>query len=299
MMEQNTINHQTARKEQQPYQPSDGSNPPDSSRELQRRDQMGQGSAVDPEEKIRNSIVDFVKNSPANHMFHLDEGPFFEEPMVGFADGKDPLFEQFKEIIGEHHYTPAEILQKAVESGESVPDRNPDRISVISYILPVAEHIRESNRSQRHHPSLLWAHGRNCGERFNNAVRDFVVMQIREMGYLAVAPMREDYFQYITEYGPDGNVSSNWSERHAAYVAGLGTFSLSDGFITPKGIAMRCGNIVTNLPLQPTDRPYPDHYHNCLHYREGTCRVCIERCPVGAITEDGHDKQKCLWYLRD
>jgi epoxyqueuosine reductase QueG len=260
---------------------------------------MGDDAAFTVEEKIRNSIVHFVQNSTANRMFHLDGTPFFEEPLVGFSDGRDPLFEQYKEIIGDYHFTPAEIMERALRAGDNAPNQELDSISVVSYILPVNEKIRKTNRAQRHHPSLQWAHGRNCGERFNDAVRDHVVMEIREMGYLAVAPMRMEGFKYILEDGPDGIVSSNWSERHAAYVAGLGTFSLSDGFITPKGIAMRCGNIVTNLPLQPTERTYPDHYNNCLYYREGSCKICIERCPVGAITEAGHDKQKCRWYLAD
>ncbi len=260
---------------------------------------MGDESTLSMEEKIRDSIVNFVKNSSANRMFHLDGSPFYENPLVGFADGRDPLFEQFKDIIGNYHYTPQEVMETAVQAGDDVPNQDLDKISVISYILPVTVQTRKSNRSQRHHPSLQWAHQRNCGERFNDAVRDHVAMEVREMGYLAVAPMRADYFKYIMEEGPGGDVSSNWSERHAAYVAGLGTFSLNDGFITSKGIAMRCGNIVTNMPLQPSDRPYPDHYHNCLYYREGTCKICIKRCPVGAITEAGHDKQKCRWYLVD
>ena len=78
------------------------------------------------------------------------------------------------------------------------------------------------------------------------------------------------------------------------YAAGLGTFGLSDGFITPRGIAMRCGSVVTNLPLAVTPRDYTSHTANCLYLSEGTCGVCAERCPAGAITrEGGHDKLKC------
>ena len=38
-------------------------------------------------------------------------------------------------------------------------------------------------------------------------------------------------------------MASCWSERHAAFVSGLGTFGLCDGLITPVGKAMRCGSV--------------------------------------------------------
>ena len=88
-------------------------------------------------------------------------------------------------------------------------------------------------------------------------------------------------------------IASRWSERHAAYAAGLGTFSLSDGFISTRGIAHRCGSVITTLPLRPTQRRFGNHYSNCLHYHDGSCGVCIARCPVGAITRNGHDKARC------
>jgi epoxyqueuosine reductase QueG len=78
-----------------------------------------------------------------------------------------------------------------------------------------------------------------------------------------------------------------------AYAAGLGTFSLNDGFITPKGMTMRCGSVVVDLKLAPSIRPYENHLANCRFYAEGRCGVCITRCPYGAITEKGHDKIKC------
>jgi epoxyqueuosine reductase len=53
---------------------------------------------------------------------------------------------------------------------------------------------------------------------------------------------------------------------------------------------------VVNLALPATSRPYPNHLANCLFHRDGSCRRCIERCPVGAISERGHDKQKCEAY---
>jgi len=91
---------------------------------------------------------------------------------------------------------------------------------------------------------------------------------------------------------------SNWSERHIAYAAGLGTFSLSDGFITPRGIAHRCGSVVTDLVLPPSSRTAANFQANCLYYADGSCQECVKRCPAAAITpQDGHDKIKCSQYL--
>ena len=62
------------------------------------------------------------------------------------------------------------------------------------------------------------------------------------------------------------------SERHAAYAAGLGTFGLCDGLITPKGKAMRCGSVVARIQIAATPRPYEDHHAYCLFYAKGNLR---------------------------
>ncbi|HIJ82363.1 MAG TPA: epoxyqueuosine reductase, partial [Desulfuromonadales bacterium] len=90
-----------------------------------------------------------------------------------------------------------------------------------------------------------------------------------------------------------------WSERHAAYTAGLGTFSLSDGLITPAGIAHRCGSVITDVWLPPTPRTAGSHHSNCLYHRNGSCGACIARCPVGAISSEGHDKNICRELVYD
>jgi hypothetical protein len=40
------------------------------------------------------------------------------------------------------------------------------------------------------------------------------------------------------------DLTSNWSVKHAAYVAGLGTFGLSRNLISKRGAAIRCGEIM-------------------------------------------------------
>ena len=196
---------------------------------------------------ITDKIKDFVRTSPRNRMPESDNTPFFDEPLVQFADGDDPIFTEYKAIIAPTHLTPREALIKAHDKGNVTV---PEHVSVISWILPITEKTRKSNRKETRQPSLSWTYTRNNGEKFNNALRDYVVALLTGMGSLAAAPMSQPYFEtYANEKGR----YSNWSERHIAYAAGLGTFSLSDGFITESGIAMRCGSVVTDrlLPTSP------------------------------------------------
>ena len=172
----------------------------------------------------------------------------------------------------------------------------PARLSVISWILPAMEETRKSNRAETRVPSRLWSHTRWYGEKFNDAMRRHVVKLLTGMGYLAAAPMLQPYFKIEYENINEKGYYSNWSERHIAYAAGLGTFSLSDGFITERGIAHRCGSVVTNLALPANPRIAKNPYSNCLFYADSSCTACITRCPAGAITEKGHDKAKCREY---
>jgi epoxyqueuosine reductase len=239
---------------------------------------------------IKEEISALARHSPLNRMPGANDDFIFDEPLVQFADGNDPIFMEYKRIIDSSHLTPHEALARAY--GKS-PDDLPAHLSVISWILPITDKTRASNRRQKTRPSRLWSYTRWYGENFNEALRAHVVEVIIERGYLATAPMLQSYFKRMDNAtGP----LSNWSERHIAYAAGLGTFSLSDGFITERGIAHRCGSVVTDMPLPISPQTASSPYSNCLFYVNNGCRDCIPRCPAGAITEKGHDKIKCRDY---
>jgi len=238
-------------------------------------------------------IKSFVQSSSPNHMPDSPQEFIFDEPLVHFADGDDPIFLEYKTIIAPTHLTPREALAKAFNQS---PQALPARLSVISWILPITEKTRHSNRQQTSIPSRWWSYTRWYGEKFNNALREQVVKLLTERGYRAVAPVIQPYFKIETSEKGD---YSNWSERHIAYAAGLGTFSLSDGFITERGIAHRCGSVVTDLLLPASPRTAPNPYANCLFYVNKKCKACIVRCPAGAITEKGHDKIRCQSYIKD
>ncbi|MCX5825998.1 MAG: hypothetical protein NTY86_21620 [Deltaproteobacteria bacterium] len=60
----------------------------------------------------------------------------------------------------------------------------------------------------------------------------------------------------------------------------------------------RLGHFEEHLNIR-SERPYTDHHAYCLFYFNGSCGKCIEHCPAGAITREGHDKGKCATYVRD
>jgi epoxyqueuosine reductase len=246
-----------------------------------------------PARFLEKFIKDFVRSSTLNRLPAFDHVPIFEEPLVGFADGDDSLFEEYKTIIADFHLTPREALAQHLTAALGTDSPQSPAVSVISFVLPIAKQTKLSNRRQTEGPSLRWNHTRWLGQEFMFELSRQIVSRLEELGHRAVAPEISPFFKIHRAK----SLASNWSQRHIAYAAGLGTFSLSDGFITTRGIAHRCGSVVTDLKLPPTPRPYPSHLSNCLFYADKSCRSCIERCPDGAITEDGHDKDKCRLIL--
>ncbi|ACM19775.1 iron-sulfur cluster-binding oxidoreductase [Geotalea daltonii FRC-32] len=232
------------------------------------------------EKTIIDLIRSFVRDDPGNRLSG-NRAPYFDEPLIGFASAADSLFVEYKRIIGPFHHSPAEIL--------------PGAKTVISWVLPISRVTRETNRQEEQWPSREWAVTRNSGEAFNSSLRRHLVAWLEEQGHRAVAPQLAPGWRQIDET-PIG-IASTWSERHAAYAAGLGTFSLNDGLITPRGIAHRLGSVITDLSLAPTPRTSLDYRHNCLWYRQGTCGACIGRCPAGALSFQGHNKSICRDYV--
>jgi len=232
-------------------------------------------------------ILDFSR-TPANTL-RLDGESAWAEPLVGFASGDDPLFTEIRERIGEFYWTPRDAFAKAY------PDTSADHLTVVSWVLPQTTATKQDHRKETQYPSERWARSRKFGEEFNDALHEHLVEALRGAGVPAAAPASLPYFK--VHKSERFGLASTWSHRHVAHVAGLGTFGLCDGLITPAGKAMRCGSVVASVDIPPTPRPYDDPRAYCLYYAKGKCDACMQRCPVGAITPDGHNKDLCRSYV--
>lgn len=216
----------------------------------------------------------FVRESPLNRMADLGGLRLFETPLVGVADAIDPLFAALTapDAIGPHHMAPRAWL--------------PEAGAVVSWFLPFTSEVRAANR-EGDLPATEWLYGRIEGQAFIAAQAADLVAALTAAGHRAVAPAIDPRFAVVAR-------RSNWSERHAAFIAGLGTFGLSRSLITARGSAGRLGSVIVDLDLEPTPRAYEDLDEYC-----SGCGECIPRCPPAAISHAGKEHGPCADWLDD
>jgi epoxyqueuosine reductase QueG len=209
----------------------------------------------------------------------------FEAPIFSFGSAEDQYFTSFKEaaVIGKHFLSPQEWL--------------PESKTVISFFLPFSKAVKKANNMDILWPSEEWLHGRIEGQRMLNKLCEYLKMELIYAGYNSLVPSLNARFWAKTGVlpGSDSQVSftSTWSERHVAFACGLGTFGLSKGLITKKGMAGRFGSVITELNLSPDIRKYEKMDEHCT-----MCGACVKKCPVNAISiEEGKNHIICSAFL--
>ncbi|MCL2705378.1 MAG: 4Fe-4S binding protein [Spirochaetaceae bacterium] len=244
-------------------------------------------------ENIIKKIKSFTEQSESNFVSkekalspNLVGMKIYDPPLVAFASASDELFLKMKEpeAIGSHFMTPLEWIANAK--------------TVISIFFPSTDNIRESNKQDMLWPSNEWMHGRIEGQSFIKNLCLYLKSELEISGYDAISPSFDNRFISVGEKGmeiEDKKVffTSNWSERHIAYVCGHGTFGLSKGLITEKGMAGRFGSVITSLEIKPDTRKYDSTYEYCT-----MCGKCIKNCPAHAINkEEGKNHFICSKFL--
>jgi len=226
----------------------------------------------------------FVEESPGNYVCGkaaIKEDytgmKIFDSPIFAFGAADDEIYTKYKssDIIGNHFRAPEEWF--------------PGAKTVISFFLPFTERIRRANTANRDWPAEEWLHGRFEGQAFLKEFAAYMHKILSDKGHKSLIPSFDAGFKSGSD---TSRFSSNWSERHIAYACGLGTFGLSKGLITEKGICGRFGSILTELDLPKDARPYKEAYDYCT-----MCGLCIVNCPANAIREDGKDDLLCSAFL--
>jgi len=219
-------------------------------------------------DKISNEIQRFVAD------FEKRDGikSRWKTPLVGFASTMDPMFDMLKEVAVPEHLHPRDILA--------------DCKTLIAYFLPFQDWIPESNIGKLE-SSEEWARAYVETNILIGEINDFLIGWLTGMGHETKKlnpSLNMDY----------ENLVSVWSNRHVAYVAGLGTFGMNNMLITENGCCGRLGNVVTSLELEADKRTGKE---NCLYKYDGSCTACIDNCVNDSLNLDEFDRFKCYEML--
>ena len=95
-------------------------------------------------------------------MTKVDGSLMFEpDTVVGFVSGNDPIFEQYKEIIGSFHLTPQEVYTWFFEKYQLTPSPI-ENLTVVAYILPITKKTKKENLEySNEYPGERWANPRS------------------------------------------------------------------------------------------------------------------------------------------
>jgi epoxyqueuosine reductase len=245
-------------------------------------------------ERLRSFIEGIFSTSHLNRLPEEFGGErIFADPLLGVARGDDPIFLKFKEVVHPEHLTPVEMWVKT-----GLPDEAhlAERVRVLSIVFPFHSEIREAGKAAKDMPPEIYCVARNLANVFKREVVTRTVAFFQEAGFQATAGMLSRAYEIIARDFP--RLASTWSERHLAFAAGLGSFSLHEGLITEAGCNVRLASVLTNAPLEITRRRNDDPFANCLQHATGKCGKCVKRCPGGALSLEGHDKMKCYLFGR-
>jgi epoxyqueuosine reductase QueG len=211
-----------------------------------------------------------LENDPANRLSGT-EIRFYDAPVFAVAAADDPLFLKLKEkdVVGPVHFMPQDW----------VPAK-----TVISYFLPFSEPVCQANRGLDSAPDL-WFQAHNQGAHAAANVRKFLIERFHEQNIGTFFPIHDKRYN-------NGGLIPTWSQRHVAYIAGLGTFSVSTNLITVKGCSGFLDSLLVESIYPATKRPYSGLRDYCAN-----CLACIGRCPVGALAEKGNNVLACARHI--
>lgn len=218
-------------------------------------------------EEIKKEMCSFLLNHPHNYIEATDAirddlvgMQIYEAPVFAVGDACDPMFNSLRE-------------PQVVHTDYRLPlEWNPEAKCVISYFLPYTKQIKHANRQHYSKVSDEWLHARIEGQEMLNYFGVYLRDSLEREGFKSVLPSMDKGYRMLTP------IISNWSERHTGFICGLGTFGLSKGIITEKGMAGRLGSVISAAELPISKRSYTEIYEYCSR-----CRKCEKTCPADAI----------------
>lgn len=209
---------------------------------------------------IRDIIEKFIRDYEKNTVTK------WGSPIVGFAQASK-VTEMASQIM-DNHGVPEDVME--------------DASIVIAYFVPFEKSMADTNKL-RGAASAEWAQAYEETNVMLGEINNHLIIVLGEKGWKAAVHPGAGSFDRE-------KLISDWSHRHIAYLAGLGSFGVNNMLITDKGCCGRYSSVVTNLQSEPD---VPEKTELCRYKKDGSCGVCMKVCPSGALTPEGFDRHKC------
>jgi len=225
----------------------------------------GRRGECDMKEKIIEYINDYVRGYEAETRWG--------RPITGFADAHHPLIRELHKSVGPKHVMPDDVISGAK--------------TVIAYYIPFTRELAAGNRGGTA-ASRQWAVAYEETNALFSDLNAGLIRLLEEEGWRAAVTPEAVKFDRT-------ELISNWSQRHFARAAGIGTFGINNMLITKTGCCGRCSTVVTDMDTEH-DRPLTEEL--CLYKKNGSCGVCMKVCPAEALGPNGYDRHKCYSVCR-
>ena len=220
---------------------------------------------------IKHVLVDRVCETNARP----DVVTRWREPLLGFAAATDPLFLELKRVVSPSHALPIELL--------------PGARTVVAFFVPFEREVASSNFGGQL-ASEGWARAYVETNRLIAELCELLKGAFEGFGH-------ETYVTPATHNYDPVTMVSDWSHRHVAHIAGLGTLGVHNLLITERGACGRLGSCVTTAEIEPDRRP---EVEGCLEKRGVSCLRCVRRCVGDALLGAGSfDRRRCQDVLHE
>lgn len=192
-----------------------------------------------------------------------------------FAEAEEQVLEWIREgYKGEMNWITEERACRSCRPGELLPGARSIISVAVSYVSRDEVHLRRDGRPTGRVARYAW--GRDY--------HDALVSRLRRLAAaLSEIAGRPVHSRVLVDTAP-------FLDREAAVRAGIGFRGKNTNLLVPGlGSFVFLGSIVSDLELPPD----PPLKKDC-----GSCRLCIDACPTGAIVDPFKvDARRCIAYL--
>jgi len=215
-------------------------------------------------------IINTIKLSVSDYEKKYNLSNMWKEPLVGIISAGDERIKILKTAVSDEHFMPFDIF--------------PDAKSIVSFFIPFHESIVEGNIGGEL-ASEAWAKAYVKTNDLIGEINSNISGLMGKNGYKAGKIPATHNFDAV-------KLISNWSHRHIACLAGLGTFGINNMLITKNGCCGRFGSIIINCELSGYFRT-GGIKEKCLHKTNRNCGICQTRCTAGAWENDAYNRKLC------